>query len=244
MPFVKEAALHHLTVGGHLQKVFLVEFHQPLEVLTTLEGFKRVKAVGNVNLHHSLWEEEWTMDSLTATVAGILGREPGDGAFLFTGVNMDNIAFSTRRFRDLAVWVAVTAGRGNAMRAGVDEGRYLQKGNKWEDVGTVNIMVFVNRVMTRGAMVNAIIRITEAKTGVFEDLGIRSAYTPHVQATGTGTDNVLVAAWGTSGEVFSSAGGHTKLGELVARGVREGVLEAFHKHDGLRLSDPSLPGRE
>ncbi len=162
MPYVKGAAVHHRVVGGYLQKIFLVEFHRTLEVLSTLEGFRKVKAVGNVNLHHSLWEEEWTLDSLTSTTAKIVGINPRDVAFLFTGVNVDNIAFSTQSFRDLVVWVAATAGKGNAMRAGVDQGRYLQKGNRWEKVGTVNIIVFINKAMTRGAMVNSIIWVTEA----------------------------------------------------------------------------------
>ena len=235
LPYVERAAIHDLMVGGNLQKVFLVEFRHPVDVLSTLEGFRRVKAVGNVNLHHSLWEREWTMESLTATVAGMLGMDPQDGSFLFTGVNMDHMAFSTHRFGDMVVWVAATAGKGNAMRAGVDEGRYIQKGNRWERVGTVNVMVFLNMALTPGAMVNVIIPVTEAKAGVFQDLGITSAYTPRVLATGTGTDNVMVVAHGSPGNRITTVGGHTKVGELIARGTREALLEAFYKHEGLSL---------
>ncbi len=243
MPYVEGASLRRGRWRGYPYKAFVVEFSRPLEVLTTLEGFKKVDTVGNFHLHPRLWGQDWDLESLMTTAAGILEKKGASSTFLFTGVDMDKIAFSTQRFRDLVVWVAVTAGvMGNAMRAGVDEGKYLQKHGKWEKVGTVNIMVFVNRAMTPGAMANAIIRITEAKTSVFEDLGIRSTYSPQVQATGTGTDNVMVVAWGPGDDVFTSAGGHTKLGELVARGVREALFKAIRNQERHRGPDTGEVG--
>lgn len=234
LAYMKKAAIHRCMVEGHIQKAFLVEFEEPLDVLTTLEGFRRVKAVGNVCLHHSLWEREWTIESLSRRAAQILDLSPDEVAFLFTGVDIDNIAFSTQSFEDLVVWVASTAGAlRNAMRAGVDEGPHLQRGERWVQVGTVNILVFVGGAMTNGAMANAVIQLTEAKTGVFEELRIESSYTPGLQATGTGTDNAIVVAHGPGENAFTTAGGHTKLGELIGKAVREAVFEALYKQNGL-----------
>ena len=60
------------------------------------------------------------------------------------------------------------------------------------------------------------------------DLDVRSSAAPRrYQATGTGTDNILVVQ-GT-GIPIKLAGGHSKMGELIARAVYQGVLEAVSK---------------
>ncbi|MBW1797031.1 MAG: adenosylcobinamide amidohydrolase, partial [Deltaproteobacteria bacterium] len=51
------------------------------------------------------------------------------------------------------------------------------------------------------------------------------------QATGTGTDNIIVVR-GTGIEI-DIAGGHSKIGELIAKAVHEGVKEAIFKQNGL-----------
>jgi hypothetical protein len=73
---------------------------------------------------------------------------------------------------------------------------------------------------------------TEAKTSALQDLDIRSTYSPLVnQATGTGTDNIIVV--GGKGDLIDNTGGHTKMGELIAKAVYEGVREAIYKQNGL-----------
>jgi hypothetical protein len=81
-------------------------------------------------------------------------------------------------------------------------------------------------------MTRAIITATEAKTAALWDLDVRSSYTPlSAAATGTGTDNVLVAPG--DGALIDNAGGHSKMGELIARAVYAGVREAVARQNGL-----------
>ncbi|MBW2107036.1 MAG: adenosylcobinamide amidohydrolase, partial [Deltaproteobacteria bacterium] len=85
------------------------------------------------------------------------------------------------------------------------------------------------------------------KTAALQDLDIRSSYTPQInQATGTGTDNIIVVE-GT-GKRIDNAGGHSKMGELIARAVYKAVQEAVYKQNGIvtkrnifqRLKDRSI----
>jgi hypothetical protein len=52
------------------------------------------------------------------------------------------------------------------------------------------------------------------------------------RATGTGTDNVLVVQG--EGPIERFSGGHTKMGELIAKVVHAGVTEAIFKQNGLK----------
>ena len=81
-------------------------------------------------------------------------------------------------------------------------------------------------------MNRALISATEAKTAALQDMDIRSAYTPLTNpATGTGTDNIIVVQ-GT-GRPIDNAGGHSKMGELIAKAVYAGVREAIFKQNGI-----------
>jgi hypothetical protein len=63
------------------------------------------------------------------------------------------------------------------------------------------------------------------------DMDIRSTYTGRIhQATGTGTDNMLIVQ-GT-GQTIDNAGGHSKMGELIAKAVYKGVQDAIYRQNG------------
>ena len=218
--------------GKYPAKVFIVELPKKTKALSTLIGVAKVKAVGNYYLYPALWDKCVNIKRLKERLARRIGIKPKRVALLFTGADMDNIAFHTERYKDLVVWVASTAGvLGNAMRAGVDKGYWLETENGWERIGTINILIFVNKKLTEGALASAIIRATEAKTAVLQELGVRSTYTPGVIATGTGTDNIIVVS-GYRGK-FTSAGGHTLLGYMIAKAVREAVVTAVCLQSGI-----------
>lgn len=146
-----------------------------------------------------------------------------------TGVDIDDFALSEESFAEFRICVFVTAGvMSNALRIGVDEGRNLEREGKFETLGTINIIALTNASLSEGAMVRSIITATEAKIVALQDLDIRSSYSPHYQATGTGTDQVMIVSG--LGPKIHYMGGHSKMGELLARAVTAATKEAIRKH--------------
>jgi len=128
-------------------------------------------------------------------------------------------------WEDMIVYALVTAGvETNAMRASTDEGSFYEP-------GTINVIILSNMQLTPRALTRAIISATEAKSAALQDLDIRSSYSPGCQATGTGTDEVLVVEG--RGKRVDNAGGHSKLGELIAKAVYSGVKESIARQNGL-----------
>ncbi len=159
-------------------------------------------------------------------VYSVIGKDQNNASFLFTGADMDNLAIEHARFRDMEVYALVTAGvKSNAVRMSADTGRFYE-------LGTINIIILPNMELTPRAVTRAIISATEAKTAALEDLDIRSSQTPALnQAMGTGTDNIIVVH-GT-GVPIDNAGGHSKMGELIATALYHGVKDAIYKQNGI-----------
>jgi adenosylcobinamide amidohydrolase len=146
---------------------------------------------------------------------------------------MDNLAVVTKQFGPFTVTALVTAGaKSNALRAGVDEGTNIEPSDP--PSGTINIIVLTNARLTDGALARAVVTITEAKTAALEDLKVPSCYTKGVQATGTGTDSVIVVS-GTSGPKVTYTGGHSRIGDLISKAVHQAVLVALEKQNGFKL---------
>ncbi len=128
-----------------------------------------------------------------------------------------------------AVIALVTAGvHGNAMRASRDAGSFYEP-------GTINILLPTSARLTWRAMTRAVITATEAKTAALQDLDIRSSYHPRrFVATGTGTDNNIVVQ--SAGVTIDNAGGHTRMGELIAAAVHDAVVAAVFHQNGLGIT--------
>lgn len=202
---------------------------QPQQVLSTLEGpLPGIRVVGNHYLPPPAWNlgHGGGLAGLKALVCGVTGLEPATSALLYTGVDMKNLVIQRASESGLEAVALVTAGvMSNAMRMGRDQGLYLEP-------GTINIIVLTNRRLSPRAMARALITVTEAKAGALEDLDIRSAYGPVAfAATGTGTDNIIIVEG--RGARAELTGGHSKLGELMARAVRRGVTEAIARCNGI-----------
>ncbi|MDR2455712.1 MAG: adenosylcobinamide amidohydrolase [Deltaproteobacteria bacterium] len=109
------------------------------------------------------------------------------------------------------------------------------EGPKEEDPlhGTINTLIFISLPLTPGALVRTIMTATEAKTAALEELGVNSRYSDR-PATGTGTDQIGVAAM-TSGSrrPLTSAGKHSKLGELIALCAAEALKEVLARQNGM-----------
>ncbi len=236
LSYVREAHIDYSRVQDFVHKTLVLDFTEPQRVLSTLEGERRgILSAGN----HFSPPPGWCLghalglDVLRERIFRVIGREAGDSAFLFTGADMDNLSLQVERFRDRAAVALVTAGvRSNALRMSQDPGRYYEP-------GTINILLLTNTRLTPRAMSRAVVTATEAKTAALQDLDIRSRERPLLhQATGTGTDNVLVVEG--RGPDIDLAGGHTRMGELLARAVYRGVQEAVFLQNGLRPDRPVI----
>jgi len=227
------------------EKTLIVKFPKKRRVLSTIDGFMEVKAVANHSAHPEIWkkvcEEKKTKEEkggkiylreVKERIAKHLRIAPEEIAMLATAADMDNRAVVVKEFKPFVVVALVTAGaKTNALRTGVDEGKYIEG---MEPQGTVNIILLTNAQLTDGAMARAIITATEAKTAAFQDLNVPSSYTKGAQATGTGTDNIRVVT-GTNGPRVSYTGGHSKIGELIGKAVYEAVVDALKKQNGVEM---------
>jgi adenosylcobinamide amidohydrolase len=162
-----------------------------------------------------------------------LGISHSDLAFLSTGADMDNLAVCEKSFEEFNVCCLATAGaKNNALRTGVDLADYVERAGNYINLnGTINIILLTNATLTDGALANTIIIATEAKTAALQDLDVRSTYTPEIQATGTGTDSIIVASGKGLGGALRLTSGHTKMGELIGTSTKLAVSEALKKQD-------------
>jgi len=233
LEYVKGARIIYSTINDFLNKTLVIDFTQPLEILSTLEGTRTgIQTVGNHYSPPPSWsiEHKKGLSQSRELIYNVLKISADTSSFLFTGADMDHLAIVHKEFKDMKVYALVTAGvKSNALRMGKDEGKYYEP-------GTINIILLSNMKLTPRAMTRAMISATEAKTAALMDLDVRSSVAPRRhQATGTGTDNILVVQ-GT-GIPIKLAGGHSRMGELIARAVYQGVVEAVSKQNAL------VPGR-
>ncbi len=230
LDYVRRAGVVRSIRQDFVHQTLLIDFDRPMKALSTLEGIRSdLKRVGN----HSLPPPAWGLDrggglvELRAGVLETLGLEAAATALMFTGADLDNLAVGRARFKALEVIALTTAGvAGNALRTSQDQGRFYEP-------GTINVILLTNHRLTERAMARAVITAVEAKTAVLQDLDIRSSAQPRrCQATGTGTDNIIVVEG--AGRSLDLTGGHTKLGELIAAAVYEAIREAIGKQNGIR----------
>lgn len=210
-------------------KTFLLSLPSLMTCLSSREGFKRVRFAANSftppqlwSLIHDSWQcyEEELLNGLNVPSSQV--------ALLATGMDVESFALADVRFEASRVCVFVTAGvDSNAMRIGVDKAGTVERDGRFQELGTINTIVVTNAELSEKAMVRSVITATEAKAIALQDLDIRSSYNPDLQASGTGTDNVVIISG--SGPRIDFMGGHTKMGELLATAVTRATKEAILK---------------
>ncbi|MDR2141653.1 MAG: adenosylcobinamide amidohydrolase [Deltaproteobacteria bacterium] len=228
IPYVEKATIVDSRILDFIHRSLVIRFQSPQEVISTASGsFAAVEAVGNSYSPAPTWPiyHQKSFAGSMRLLHEVLGLNQEKSALLGTGADLNNLVVTTRKYQDLIVTTLITAGvEGNALRAGSDEGAYMEP-------GTINIIALANRRLSPGAMANAIIQITEAKTAALWEMDIRSVQTGlENPATGTGTDSVIVVRG--EGKAISYSGGHTKFGQLLAESVKTGVSEAILKQNG------------
>jgi ABC-type Fe3+-hydroxamate transport system substrate-binding protein/adenosylcobinamide amidohydrolase len=231
LPYVRKAEVINSYILDFMNKTLMVRFSEPMTVLSTLEGFRDgITSVGNHFAPPPCWQIEHVL-GLTAFVGRIsqVVDSPSEKlSLLLTGADMTHLSIQRQVFNTLTVHALVTAGvTSNAMRMSQDSGLFYEP-------GTINVILLTNMQLTPRAMSRAVITATEAKTAALADMDVRSSYRPRqFQATGTGTDNMVVVQG--RGPRLNLSGGHTKLGELIAKAVYSGVQAAVAGQNGLTV---------
>jgi adenosylcobinamide amidohydrolase len=164
-----------------------------------------------------------------ARVVRTAGHDPRRTVALMTGAEVARAgyALATRNGMSAGAWC--TAGFSNALRVG-DRATVLSTLST--HAGTINLIIVVNRPLTRAAMVEAVQIAAEARALAVLEAGIKSVRSG-APATGTGTDCIAIAApmraaaRGVRAERY--CGKHTLLGELIARAVLESCARAIRR---------------
>jgi adenosylcobinamide hydrolase len=233
--------VYHIYEGFKLNTL-IVSFGERRRVLSTWDGYREVKFVGNnyspIDLSKCTMKDQ-NYDEFQKKLPSALGLQPEEISFLSTGVDMNNLTVCEKSFQEFVVCCLATAGaKGNALRTGVDMASHVERDGHFINVfGTINVILLTNAVLSDGAMARAIITATEAKTAALQDLNVRSTSSPQYQATGTGTDNIIIASGKGLGKPLRLTSGHTKIGELIGFSTKIAVAEALKKHDGLQENE-------
>ena len=238
LDYVAKAEIIESDIKDFRNKTVAVTFKKTMAVISTLEGQRdKISTVANHYFPPPSWGlgHQQGLTSLRESTLKALGFAPESTAMLFTGANMDNLAVVKKSFKAMEVTALVTAGvESNAMRMSADTGLFYEpdSSGKTHKPGTINILLLTNMRLSPQAMSRGIISATEAKSAALQDLDIRSSYSAGLhQATGTGTDNIIVVEG--AGLPIDASGGHTKMGELMASAVYEGVQRAIYLQNGL-----------
>jgi len=229
LEYIKSASIAHSNIYDYKNKTLIIDFRSPQTIVSTLEGQRdNITTIGNHFTPPPTWApgHERGIKHIKSSILKAIKKQSQHSSFLITGADMDNLSIQSLTYKEMTVYALVTAGvMGNAMRMSKEAGAYYEP-------GTINIILLTNMKLSQRAMTRAIISGTEAKTAALDDMDIRSSYTPRInEATGTGTDNILVVQG--SGLKIENTGGHTKMGELIAKAVYAGVKEAVLKQNSV-----------
>jgi adenosylcobinamide hydrolase len=232
-----DARVIYHTYDGIELNTALVSFAEKRKVLSTVDGIKHVRFVANTYLPTSLSYGIMTIKkhhNFMRQLPATLGINPKEITFMSTGVSMENLAVCEKSYQGFKVCCIASGGaKDNALRMGVDVGNWVEKKTSFQFAsGTINIIILTNVALSEGAMARVIMTATEAKTAALQDRNVKSTASPQMQATGTGTDSMIVVSGADSGTIIRHTGGHTKMGELIAVSTKIAVGEALKKFDG------------
>ncbi|SES10499.1 adenosylcobinamide amidohydrolase [Salisediminibacterium halotolerans] len=141
---------------------------------------------------------------------------------MVTAVDLADAVFQTKTISGVEVMVMVTAGTENAVDI-----TYEGRDRPVRQTGTINLMVFLNRSLSDGALVSAAMSAAEGKTKAVIDCAVTDRFSG-TPATGTSTDSLVIGASQT-GEKMTDAGSGTAAGHAIGRAVYEAVCEAVHR---------------
>ncbi len=232
------------------EKIVYAHFLKPHRILSTCRSNGGVREDLDYLINHQACEPSQHTGTDLCEVAMLeplrylkritskAGIESERVAILHTAANMNNTAIEHDDFDELEVIAVCTAGVSNAGRAG-DPASYHQGPDGIKKLafspppaGTINTIVFINEELTAGTLLVAATVATEAKTSILQELRIPSHYSDGL-ATGTGTDQIAIAAQLGTAVVHTDANKHSKLGELIGQTVRGALKQALNLQCGI-----------
>jgi adenosylcobinamide amidohydrolase len=179
-------------------------------------GLARARTI--VNLHVP---KNFPCSDADATVGVFVRRRglPPPWVGMLTSAWTEKAQTAVETSNGIRALVVATVGLSNASAAGLT-------GRAGLAPGTINTIVVVDADPEPAAMVNLVMTVTEVKTALLLDAGVKSV-DGHA-ATGTSTDAVVVAATGRSPR--SRFGGPlSELGWVVARAARAALGMGVHR---------------
>ena len=195
------------------ERAIRVTSERPLAVLSSaVVGGGLCSARDIVNMHVDKDYDGGSPEDDLAAFAVTCGI---DGVFvgLMTAAFTEHACVVAESRGGVTVAAVVSMGLSNTSNAGVTPPLVASP-------GTINAILLVDAALTPGAMVNAVITATEAKTMTLAEWDVRTA--DGDPASGTSTDVVVVACT-QAGAGLSYAGPATTVGWLVARTVRAAI---------------------
>ncbi len=227
----------------------VVRFSRPVLVLSTSREQGGMRRDVRASINYQICEPggcptcEVCLDELDAHLAehaASLDCPPDRTVTMMTAASPQNAGWAHREHQAVQVWAVVTAGVStNASRAG-DAASHYEAAQGWEPVGTpppagtINLTLVVSHPMTEGGLTKASIMATEAKAATLQALRVRSM-SGHGLATGTGTDQLVLACPQDGPYVLSEAQAHTRLGQMIAEVVDDALRQALARQNGLTV---------
>lgn len=202
---IAEPVLTHRTEGGCDVPLLLWSLPEPVLAISSAVlggGIGPCRWLVNASVPMS-YDREDPAAHLRDIATGLGLSGPGVG--LLTGVDVADVVAAD----DGGVRLWATVGLGAPIQAAAATSTVAPH------AGTVNVVTWVPRRLSEGALVNAVATITEAKTQAIRELGLA--------ATGTATDAVAVLCPPT-GPVAAYAGPRSHWGERLARAAYRAVL--------------------
>ena len=149
----------------------------------------------------------------------------GESVGMMTSAYMNSFAHAALQTEDVILECYLTAGLSNARRAG-DPADWRHFNDESPESGTINIILGTNAILTKAALVETLILVTEAKTALLTERNIMSPISG-LPATGTGTDTVTVFCG--EGRPIRYAGKHVLFGEMTANVVQDALAASLDR---------------
>ena len=139
---------------------------------------------------------------------------------LLTAVNMEDMVLINEKVDGINYTLILTAGILNPAGPCDEElVKYKKENNSINDsknIGTINIILIIDGILTEHALVNLFITITEAKTLILRKYDVLTKNGN--PATGTSTDTIMVAYTGV-GKTIEWAGYATEFGQSIGKSI-------------------------